>query len=52
MKLLRAGQPAIDIVDERTAKALEQEYRTAELEYQEAKAAFARAMHAEKRSVA
>jgi hypothetical protein len=51
-RLIKAGQPGVEILDERTARAMEAEYRTAELEYQEAKAAFARAMHAEKRSAA
>lgn len=43
-RLIRAGQAATDIFDDRTAKALEEEYRRAEAEYLEAKAVFARAM--------
>jgi hypothetical protein len=47
-RLIKAGQAQVDTFDDRTAKALEAEYRTAEAEYREAKAAFARAMKMDK----
>jgi hypothetical protein len=49
-RLLKAGQPNVEVVDSHTAQALEAEYRLAELEYRQAKAAFARAMKADKRA--
>jgi hypothetical protein len=49
-RLIRAGQASVDIFDDRSAKALQEEYRRAETEYLEAKAAFARAMNTAKRA--
>lgn len=50
-RLIRVGQSnVVAAIDERTAQALEAEYKTAESEYLEAKAAFARAMKADKRA--
>jgi hypothetical protein len=50
-RLIKAGQSHIvAAIDDRTAKALEAEYKTAESEYLEAKAVFARAMKADKRA--
>jgi len=48
-RLIRAGQPCVETVDDRTMKALEAEYRVAESEYLESKAAFARAMNESRR---
>ncbi len=43
-RLIRASQTAIQVVDDHTANTLEAEYRSAQADYQAAKAAFARAM--------
>ncbi len=43
-RLLALSQASIELFDERGAAELEAEYRMAEQEYQQAKAAFARAM--------
>jgi hypothetical protein len=43
-RLIRASQTNVQLFDNRTAESLDAEYRTAESEYQQAKAAFARAM--------
>ena len=49
-RLIRASRPNIDVFDDRTVQALEEEYQVAESEYAKAKAAFARAMRADKRA--
>ena len=49
-RLIRASQPSLGVFDDRTLEAMEAEYRAAEADYRDAKAAFARAMHSEKRS--
>jgi hypothetical protein len=43
-RLINVRQANPSMLDERAAQAFETEYRTAELEYAEAKATFARAM--------
>lgn len=47
--LIQVSQPVVDAIDERTLQGLEAEYEKAQAEYLEAKAAFARAMKADKR---
>ena len=49
-RLIRASQPCVETIDDRTMKALEAEYRAAEMEYLESKAAFARAMKESRRT--
>ncbi|HEV7929581.1 MAG TPA: hypothetical protein VGP12_05545 [Nitrosospira sp.] len=44
-RLIRASQTNVQLFDNRSAETLDAEYRTAESEYQQAKAAFARAMN-------
>ncbi|MES2538089.1 MAG: hypothetical protein V4632_19690 [Pseudomonadota bacterium] len=48
-RLLQASQVNLDLADAASAEAFEVEYATAEGEYAEAKAAFARAMNEVKR---
>jgi len=43
-RLIKASQPAVQVIDDHTASVLEAEYRSAEADYQQARAAFARAM--------
>lgn len=50
LRLIRASQPCLDAIDDRTMKALEAEYRAAETEYRESKAAFARAIKESRRA--
>jgi hypothetical protein len=49
-RLIKASQANMDVFDDRSAKALQEEYRRAEAEYLDAKAAFARAMKEAKRA--
>jgi hypothetical protein len=49
-RLIVASQSNVTVIDDHTAQVLEAEYRAAESEYLEAKAAFARAMKADKRA--
>lgn len=43
-RLIAASQSTVHLFDTRSAESLDAEYRQAESEYQQAKAAFARAM--------
>ncbi|MEN3293296.1 MAG: hypothetical protein V7642_2549 [Burkholderiales bacterium] len=43
-RLIKASQTTVQLFDNRSAESLDAEYRTAESEYQQAKATFARAM--------
>lgn len=45
-RLIRASRTDVEIFDNRSAQEMEAEYRTAQSEYLQAKAAFARAMKA------
>jgi len=47
-RLLQAGQASVQMPGSDAAQALDAEYRAAELEYNQARAAFARAMKADK----
>ncbi len=47
-RLLQMSAVSVNTLDSEAAQALESEYHTAELEYRQAKAAFARAMTADK----
>jgi len=47
-RLLQAGQTSAQMPDSEAAQAVEAEYRAAELEYAQARAAFARAMKVDK----
>lgn len=47
-RLLQAGQASVPMPGSEAAQALEAEYRAAELEYAQARAAFARAMKMDK----
>jgi hypothetical protein len=49
-RLIKVSQSNTTVIDNHTASILEAEYRTAELEYREAKAAFARAMKVDRRA--
>jgi hypothetical protein len=48
-RLIAASRLDMHLYDNRSAQALEEEFRIAEAEYNEAKAAFARAMKSDRR---
>ncbi|MDB5838074.1 MAG: hypothetical protein JWQ23_26 [Herminiimonas sp.] len=50
LRLIKAMQDRADVFDERSAHALEAQYRAAEAEYLDAKGVFARAMKADQRA--
>ena len=49
--LLQVGQASAQLLDDDAVQMLEAEYRAAELEYSQAKAAFARAMKVDRQAV-
>lgn len=49
-RLLQVGQASAQLQDEDAAQMLDAEYQAAELEYSQAKAAFARAMKVDKQA--
>jgi hypothetical protein len=49
-RLIAASRLDTHLYDNRSAQALEEEFRVAEAEYNEAKAAFARAMKSDRRA--